>query len=185
MKHDILVPLITSLHVLNKYGDPEHRVAGQSSPLEVATNTIQDFHHYGEAGIPMRISGLHSNNISALRTAHFGALMTALGYTHGITQYQPYADRVAQLFLREQIGTDGIVHTTDGDYLRPAVAGGVPLAWGSDLGQTINPPIYYKAIDKLFERQPQEYNGIIPSNAETTASALAFFHRYNGAVHSH
>jgi hypothetical protein len=190
---DTLHPLASSLHLLNKYSDPTKKINGGESPLEIADQMIRYFARSHDNGIGMAAPppiGYQGDLASGIRTAHFGALVTELGYnpkykryTYDKNKYRRYADRVAQLVLRQQIGPDGIVSTTDGDYYRPALRGGFFMQWNTDdLKGNLHFPVYYTVINAVFDAQV-EYMGIIPANAETASDMNAFLRRYHHLVY--
>jgi putative flippase GtrA len=193
---DTLAPAEQAIHVLNKYEDPETAIRNRrfplglpvgwsptasipnaETPLTIARDLEAKFRQLG-FGIPTCVSGSYcSTDASAIRTFQFGALETLLAYRFGQKVSRSYADAVARIALAVQVHDDGLIRSEHGSYYRPAAIGSFYLKW--DRGDQLSFPhpgasqsligLLYKSFD-----MPAEYDGIIPSNAESTLTAYAF-----------
>ncbi|MGX6449330.1 hypothetical protein ACVU7I_14880, partial [Patulibacter sp. S7RM1-6] len=183
---DPLTRLLQAVHVLVRHGDPHRRyrdtdhrdvsVAGEVGRWERLFRT--------QEGIP-RCSPVNCDETwsSGVRTAVFGALETELGYRHGDAVSRTYADRVAALVLRTQIGRGGLVRSAYGTFSRPLEAGGFAIAWRRNGLIGFSPSVVSRSLDRLTNElsMPREYVGFVASNAETSMAAYAFLARYRCA----
>jgi len=181
-RSDLLTISIQALHILNKYGDPEHSYVDggnqQSTPLHAASQLEQKFDQSG-IGIPMCSPiGCNYPLASGVRTFSFGALETMLGYGYGYQQSRKYADAAARLALEVQVGDDDTLRVADGStFYRPAQRGAFYLSWGTSMQFGLSRPFGYEYINDLLN-MPDEYRGVLVSDMETTFNAYAFLVLY-------
>lgn len=172
-RSDTLVPSVQAMHLLNKYG-----AASVAAATRVARSLESQFDRTG-MGISMCVGPYCDYSAaSGIRTFEFGALETLLGYDYGDARSRTYADRIASLALRVQVGDDDIVHIArQGAYYRPALRGSFYLAWTGALEFPPDKPLAYQVLNNLFE-MPPEYKGVVTSNMETTNDGFAFLVGY-------
>ena len=194
---DTLVPAAQAIHILYKYGTPGHRYrdmpVGVGDPLgfdplsgagitrtprTAAAQLEATFRRLG-FGIPRCTPVSCDAWASGVRTFQFGALETSLGYHYGDRISRAYADAAARLALDVQVRENGLVHTTTGTYLRPAVVGGFYTGWDARHRLAANRNGLGRVLDHLD--MPAEYRGLVPSNSETTLTAYAFLVHYRCA----
>ena len=123
--------------------------------------------------------GCDRERASALRTFSFGMLETVLGYNGGEIGRRHYADAVANLALRAQIGSDGVVRAADRVAYRPALRGGFLSYWNRDR-RYLKPSGVVQAVADRFN-MPPEYLGLRPTDSETSFDAYAFLALYRCA----
>src|SRR5918995_1756696 len=183
-RHDTLLPAIEALQALNRGEAPDGRYRDQSALLPMittsASKTADDLERRFDRlgfGIP-RCTPLacDKERASALRTFTFGMLETVLGYNGGEVGRRRYADAVANLALRVQIGQDGVVRAADRVAYRPALRGGFLSYWDAE-GRYLKPTGLVQAMaDRL--NMPPEYLGLRPTDSETGFDAYAFLALY-------
>jgi hypothetical protein len=180
---DPLVRMLQGLHVLERHGDPDRpyqdrdhlrvRVSGEVGRWE-ALFRRQD-------GMP-RCSPVDCDDTwsSGVRTAAFGALETELGYAHGDRVSRTYADRAAAVVLSSQTPRSGLVRTPDGPTVLPLQAGGFATAWRPGMVLGFSRRYVARKQDEAIAElaMPQEYVGLVASNAESSMAAYAFLVRY-------
>ncbi|HEV3497575.1 MAG TPA: hypothetical protein VHA34_14615, partial [Actinomycetes bacterium] len=186
-RYDTLLPAIEALQALNRGESPDTSYRDQSALLPMVTTsasrTADDLERRFDRlgfGIP-RCTPLACDRerASALRTFTFGMLETVLGYSGGEVGRRQYADAVANLALRVQIGEDGVVRAADRVAYRPALKGGFLSYW--DAGRRYRKPtgIAQAMADRL--NMPPEYLGLRPTDSETGFDAYAFLALYRCA----
>ena len=106
-------------------------------------------------------------------------LETVLGYSSGQVGRRQYADAVANLALRVQVGDDGVVRAADRVAYRPALRGGFLSYWNRDR-RYLKPSGVVQAVADRFN-MPPEYLGLRPTDSETSFDAYAFLALYRCA----
>jgi hypothetical protein len=106
-------------------------------------------------------------------------LETVLGYNGGEVDRRRYADAVANLALRVQIGEDGVVRAADRVAYRPALRGGFLSYWDADRRYLKPTGLVQAMADRL--NMPPEYLGLRPTDSETGFDAYAFLALYRCA----
>ena len=186
-RHDTLLPAIEALQALNRGEPPDGRYRDQSALLPMittsASKTADDLEKRFDRlgfGIP-RCTPLacDKERASALRTFTFGMLETVLGYNGGEVGRRRYADAVANLALRVQIGQDGVVRAADRVAYRPALRGGFLSYWDADRRYLKPTGLVQAMADRL--NMPPEYLGLRPTDSETGFDAYAFLALYRCA----
>lgn len=152
------------------------------SALSLARDLEATFRKQG-TGVPACLTRSYCffGRASGVRTFQFGVLETLLGYRFGDGVGRSYADAVARIALGVQVGDDGLVHTQDTTYYRPAAVGSFYLNWDRRLRLSLGRSVPGRSLARgLYQRldMPPEYRGLIASNAETTLTAYAFLVRY-------
>ena len=186
-RHDTLLPAIEALQALNRGEAPDSSYRDQSALLPMVTTSASRTADELEArfdrlgfGIPRCTPlGCDRERASALRTFTFGMLETVLGYSGGQVGRRQYADAVANLALRVQIGDDGVVRAADRVAYRPALRGGFLSYWDSDR-RYLKPSGIVQAVADRFN-MPPEYLGLRPTDSETGFDAYAFLALYRCA----
>ena len=195
---DALGPVVQALHVLERHDQPDRKAASPRlpialpvgadlsawspaprSPREIAT-WLEGLYRGTGIGIGRCLPALcETSAASAIRTFEFAALETRLGYRYGDRVSRTYADAIAALALKVQVGAGGVLHTDHGTFVRPTAAGSFYLAWDHRLRAHISASL----ADDLSRRfnMPAEYTGLVVSNAETTLTAYAFLAGYRCA----
>lgn len=182
---DTLVPAIQAIHVLNKGEGPHHNYdapQGRTSAQATASWLESEFIRLGY-GIPECTPfSCDYHYASGPRTYEFGNLESLLGYKYGDETSKAYANRVAQIALRTQIGKDGIIHSEKkGPVFRPIQRGGNYTSWDRDLNYSPPESLTNKILG--YAGMPMEYRGLIVANNETTFDAYAFLIRYRCLVY--
>lgn len=177
-----------ALTVLMKYNDPNRHQpewgwwTQGDTPNEVSTHLRGQWNRSGW-GMP-KCTPFSCAELSSIRTSVFGALQTQLGYVHGDTEAQHFADAAAKVITLTQIQADGKVRVDNGiTYTRPAQVGAYLAAWRApDLKFTQPSTPKLPVAVALFLRgahtTPLEYQGLVPSNSETSLDALGFLMMY-------
>jgi hypothetical protein len=186
-RHDTLLPAIEALQALNRGESPDSRYKDQSALLPMVTTsasrTADDLERRFDRlgfGIPRCTPlGCDRERASALRTFTFGMLETVLGYSGGEIGRRRYADAVASLALRVQIGSDGVVRAADRVAYRPALRGGFLSYWDGDTRYRKPAGLAQAMADRL--NMPPEYLGLRPTDSETSFDAYAFLALYRCA----
>ena len=186
-RHDTLLPAVEALQALNRGEAPDSSYRDQTALLPLATTSAgrtadeleRRFDRLG-FGIPRCTPlGCDRQRASALRTFAFGMLETVLGYRGGELNRRRYADAVANLALRVQIGHDGVVRGADRVAYRPALRGGFLSYWDRDR-RYLRPSGLAQAVADRFN-MPPEYLGLKPTDSETGFDAYAFLALYRCA----
>jgi hypothetical protein len=186
-RHDTLLPTIEALQALNRGESPDSSYRDQTALLPLATTSagrtadeLEGMFDRLGFGIPRCTPlGCDRQRASALRTFAFGMLETVLGYSSGEISRRRYADAVANLALRVQIGDDGVVHVADRVAYRPALRGGFLSYWNRDR-RYLRPSGLAQAVVDRFN-MPPEYLGLKPTDSETGFDAYAFLALYRCA----
>jgi hypothetical protein len=181
-----------ALTILQKYGSPTHSLPEPSAwtqggtPKEVSEHLRGQWNGNGAGmGIP-KCTPFSCGELSGIRTSVFGALETQLGYRYGDQSAQRFADAAARVIISTQVGADGKIRADNGTtYVRPGQAGSYYSAWTPELKftQPSTPalPVAIALFIKGATPTPLEYQGVIPSNSETTLDALGFLASYRCA----
>ena len=186
-RYDTLLPAIEALQALNRGEAPDGAYRDRSALLPMVTTsasrTADDlegrFDRLG-FGIPRCTPfSCDRERASALRTFTFGMLETVLGYSSGQVDRRRYADAVANLALRVQIGDDGVVRAADRVAYRPALRGGFLSYWNRDR-RYLKPSGVVQSLADRFN-MPPEYLGLRPTDSETSFDAYAFLALYRCA----
>jgi hypothetical protein len=186
-RYDTLLPAIEALQALNRGEPPDSAYRDESALLPMVTTsaskTADDLERRFDRlgfGIP-RCTPLACDRerASALRTFTFGMLETVLGYSGGEVGRRHYADAVANLALRAQIGEDGVVRAADRAAYRPALRGGFLSYWDANHRYLKPTGIVQAMADRL--NMPPEYLGLRPTDSETGFDAYAFLALYRCA----
>jgi hypothetical protein len=186
-RYDTLLPAIEALQALNRGEAPDGSYRDRSALLPMVTTSAsrtadeleERFDRLG-FGIPRCTPlGCDRERASALRTFTFGMLETVLGYSGGQVGRRQYADAVAGLALRVQIGDDGVVRAADRVAYRPALRGGFLSYWNRDR-RYLKPSGVVQAVADRFN-MPPEYLGLRPTDSETGFDAYAFLALYRCA----
>ncbi|MCW2776059.1 MAG: hypothetical protein JWN91_4385 [Nocardioides sp.] len=186
-REDPLVPLAQGLHILQRYADPEHEYSDGEHLNNTVDGLVADMErrYRGAGGIAECLPGsCDSGSTSTLRTVLFGMVETDLGFGLGDDTSRTYADAVAEALLDQQVGSDGLIPTTNlGDLYRPDQTGGFYTHVSSD-GRSGEPDSFTRrqmsSLASALDIRP-EYVGEIATNAETTLAAYAFLVRYRCA----
>jgi hypothetical protein len=186
-RYDTLLPAIEALQALNRGEAPDSAYRDRSALLPMVTTSAGQTADELEArfdrlgfGIPRCTPlGCDRERASALRTFTFGMLETVLGYGSGQVGRRQYADAVANLALRVQIGDDGVVRAADRVAYRPALRGGFLSYWNRDR-RYLKPSGVVQAVADRFN-MPPEYLGLRPTDSETGFDAYAFLAMYRCA----
>jgi hypothetical protein len=177
-----------ALTILMKYGGPNHDQpewgwwTQGDTPNQASTHLRGQWNRTG-MGIP-KCTPFSCGEHSEIRTSVFGALETQLGYKYGDQSAQRFADAAAKVIITAQIGTDGQIHADNGKtYVRPGQVGSYLSAWVAPGFQFTNPstpalPVAVALFVKGASPTPLEYQGIVPSNSETSLDALGFLSMY-------
>lgn len=176
-----------ALHMLVKYEDPkrQHPKAAWwlqgANPQKIALHLQGQWNRSG-FGIP-KCTPFICNEMSGIRTSVFGALETLLGYKHGIESAKAFADAAAKMTVTAQVKSDGLVKMKDQSFYRPAQVGAFLSGWDTAEGRFVEPSsptlVAWLAFKVSGEKPlPSEFEGIIPSNSETTLDALGFLQLY-------
>lgn len=190
-KIDYLATGLQALHILNKYGDPDHqypdpRQYGNTTPRLIARWLETKWNGYG---IPAYLKD--PQYASGLRTNVFVALESKLGYQYNDATSRNYADMGIEVLLDTQVGNGsdtllpGEVNTSEQLLFRPNQAGGQLLYWfepgeAKDSGYTfaLAPKTFLSDVIDMFS-MPNETLGVLVSNAETTMTYWAALRMYN------
>ena len=187
-ERDPLLQAWAALTVLMKYGNPNRKLptwgwwTQGSTPKEVADHLRGQWNRSGY-GIP-KCTPFSCAELSGIRTAVFGALMTQLGYVYGDESAKRFADAAAKIMTMAQIGADGRFQGDNGNtYYRPGQAGGFLTAWVPPKLQFTEPStprlvVGLALLARGADPTPVEYEGIIPSNSETSLDAVGFLSMY-------
>jgi hypothetical protein len=179
---DTLLRAIEAIHVLNRYNDPAHAYvdfAGrQTTPRGVARDLEATFDHLGFGMPACNPIGCDETKASGIRTFHFGALETLLGYRHGDEVSRHYADLAAGIALRVQIPPTGLVDASAGVYRRPNDSGGFYIAWDERFRWSSPNEGFTSVVSNLIGMAP-EYQGVLTTNSETTFDGYAFLGTYD------
>jgi hypothetical protein len=186
-RYDTLLPAIEALQALNRGESPDSPYRDRSALLPMVTTsasrTADDLERRFDRlgfGIPRCTPvGCDRERASALRTFTFGMLETVLGYSGGEVGRRQYADAVASLALRVQIGEDGVVRAADRVAYRPALRGGFLAYWDADTRYRKPAGLAQAMADRL--NMPPEYLGLRPTDSETSFDAYAFLALYRCA----
>jgi hypothetical protein len=186
-RYDTLLPTIEALQALNRGESADHAYRDQSALLPNVTTsaakTADDLERRFDRlgfGVPRCTPlGCDRERASALRTFSFGMLETVLGYNGGEIGRRHYADAVANLALRAQIGSDGVVRAADRVAYRPALRGGFLSYWDAE-HRYLKPTGVVQAMADRFN-MPPEYLGLRPTDSETGFDAYAFLALYRCA----
>jgi hypothetical protein len=188
---------LQAIHILNKYGDPNHSYAdpglgGTTTPLTTATGIYNGsaaapgFNGYG---LPSPI-GLDKSLTVAWITGPFFVLATMLGYKYGNAQMRSIADTIYKNLTNQYSPQAGFVPgllVNDGSVLiaenssvlyRPNYKGAFYSVWKVSNALTPYPVsvavtsagIIGSILD-IFAMPPEEY-GTIPANQEATQVML-------------
>jgi hypothetical protein len=179
-----------ALTILMKYDDPNHKQDQNGwwtqgdTPQEVSAHLRGQWNKDGW-GVP-KCTPFSCGEMSGIRTSVFGALETQLGYRFKDADAKLFADAAAKVITQTQIGADGKIVADNGNvYFRPGQAGSFLTAWAPDLKftQPSTPalPVAVALYLNGARSTPLEYQGIIPSNSETTLDALGFLQMYRCA----
>ncbi len=181
----------SALTILMKYNDPNHDQPQNGwwtqgdTPNEVSTHLRGQWNRSGY-GVP-KCTPFSCAELSGIRTSVFGALETQLGYAHGDHRSQLFADAAAKVTTQTQIGADGKIVADNGNtYFRPGQVGSFISAWTPPNLKFTQPstpalPVAAALYLKGARPTPVEYQGVIPSNSETTLDALGFLQMYRCA----
>jgi len=186
-RYDTLLPAIEALQALNRGESPDNAYRDQSALLPMVTTsasrTADELERHFDRlgfGVPRCTPlGCDRERASAVRTFTFGMLETVLGYSGGELDRRHYADAVANLALRIQIGEDGVVRAADRVAYRPALRGGFLSYWDADR-RYLKPAGVVQAMADRFN-MPPEYLGLRPTDSETGFDAYAFLALYRCA----
>ena len=186
-RYDTLLPAIEALQALNRGESPDNAYRDQSALLPMVTTsasrTADELERHFDRlgfGVPRCTPlGCDRERASAVRTFTFGMLETVLGYSGGEVGRRHYADAVANLALRVQIGEDGVVRAADRVAYRPALRGGFLSYWDADR-RYLKPAGVVQAMADRFN-MPPEYLGLRPTDSETGFDAYAFLALYRCA----
>jgi hypothetical protein len=186
-RYDTLLPAIEALQALNRGESPDNAYRDQSALLPMVTTsasrTADELERHFDRlgfGVPRCTPlGCDRERASAVRTFTFGMLETVLGYSGGELDRRHYADAVANLALRVQIGEDGVVRAADRVAYRPALRGGFLSYWDADR-RYLKPAGVVQAMADRFN-MPPEYLGLRPTDSETGFDAYAFLALYRCA----
>jgi hypothetical protein len=186
-RYDTLLPAIEALQALNRGESPDNAYRDQSALLPMVTTsasrTADELERHFDRlgfGVPRCTPlGCDRERASAVRTFTFGMLETVLGYSGGELDRRHYADAVANLALRVQIGEDGVVRAADRVAYRPALRGGFLSYWNRDR-RYLKPSGVVQAMADRFN-MPPEYLGLRPTDSETGFDAYAFLALYRCA----
>jgi hypothetical protein len=192
---DPLVPAATALHVLERDHDPNRKIHAARLPIAVPVGAdihaaepparspretaawIESIYRGTGFGVPRCLPAhCEHSGVSGVRTFEFGALEAMLGYRYGDKISRSYADAMAALTLKIQIGRDSILRTNNGNFYRPAARGSFVVGWDKTLRAYLTESLTSKVTHNLS--MPPEYTGIIASNNETTITAYAFLVAY-------
>jgi hypothetical protein len=180
---DPLARMLQGLHVLERHGDPGRAYRDRDHLRVTVRGEISRWEQLfrRQGGMP-RCSPLGCDETwsSGVRTSVFGALETELGYVQGDAVSRSYADRAATVVLSSQTAPRGDFRTVDGPFDQPLQAGGFAISWrrGMVLGFS-SKFVAQKQDDVVADlAMPKEYDGFVPSNAETSMAAYAFLVRY-------
>jgi hypothetical protein len=92
-RSDPLLQALQAIHILNKYGDPNHSynftTYGSSNPQSVANDLMDKWN-----GIGIASPRTEPQYASAIRTAAFFVLVTLLGYRYNLANFRTMADTV-------------------------------------------------------------------------------------------
>jgi hypothetical protein len=186
-RYDTLLPAIEALQALNRGESPDNAYRDQSALLPKVTTSAsrtadkleRHFDRLG-FGVPRCTPlGCDRERASAVRTFTFGMLETVLGYSGGEVGRRHYADAVANLALRVQIGEDGVVRAVDRVAYRPALRGGFLSYWDADRRYRKPAGVVQAMADRF--NMPPEYLGLRPTDSETGFDAYAFLALYRCA----
>jgi len=179
---DPLARALQAVYILNKYGSPQYLYnAGPliTTPRETANYIIVDFWNGYGVSIPFK----PKEYSSGLRTATFLVLETLLGYKYDDATHREYADKCAKYLIQTQWSESGWgLLETGGKACRPLHGGGFMVVYKKIDGISFGTPpagILQDLVD-LFS-MPNEYDGLIPTNQETTfavARALEVYLQY-------
>ncbi len=179
---DYLAPALQAIHILNKYGDPDHAYTNPSLlnglGLSVTPRVIARWLESKWNGYGLPAFGKDPAYASAVRTNVFAILETILGYKFGDITSRAYADQTMQILIQVQIGEApfpqyALETTEDGYLIRPNYAGAQFAGWTTGGSYPYGmPPRQFIAelIDQLG--MPSEVEGVAPSNLETTATYM-------------
>ncbi len=177
-----------ALTVLMKYKDPNHHQPENGewtqgdTPTDVSTHLRGQWNRTGW-GVP-KCTPFSCAELSGIRTSVFGALQTQLGYVYGDKSAQRFADAAAKVITMAQVKADGKIRVDNGiTYTRPAQVGAFLGAWtAKDLKftqpSTPKLPVAIALLLRGAHSTPLEYQGLVPSNSETSLDALAFLEMY-------
>ena len=185
-RHDTLLPAIEALQALNRGESPDSRYKDQSALLPMVTTsasrTADDLERRFDRlgfGIPRCTPlGCDRERASALRTFTFGMLETVLGYSGGEIGRRRYADAVASLALRVQIGSTASSGPPTGSPTG-RLRGGFLSYWDGDTRYRKPAGLAQAMADRL--NMPPEYLGLRPTDSETSFDAYAFLALYRCA----
>lgn len=181
---DAFLQSTQALQTLSKYDDPNHAYPflvslgmNGATPDGTATHLEQLWDTTGY-GIPSCTPlACETSRVSGLRTFLFGTLEANLGYRHGQTARQRYADAVAAGAIAAQVGASGTIRKDDGKTLvRPVQAGAFPIFW--DTNHRFVPTTGLTQVATEMLSMPPEYAGVAASNSETTLDGYAFLVNY-------
>jgi hypothetical protein len=186
-RYDTLLPAIEALQALNRGESPDNAYRDQSALLPrvttSASRTADELERHFDRlgfGVPRCTPlGCDRERASAVRTFTFGMLETVLGYNGGEIDRRHYADAVANLALRVQIGEDGVVRAADRVAYRPALRGGFLSYWDADRRYRKPAGVVQAMADRF--NMPPEYLGLRPTDSETGFDAYAFLALYRCA----
>ena len=186
-RYDTLLPAIEALQALNRGESPDNAYRDQSALLPNVTTSASKTadkleRHFDRLGfgVPRCTPlGCDRERASAVRTFTFGMLETVLGYSGGEVGRRHYADAVANLALRVQIGEDGVVRAADRVAYRPALRGGFLSYWDADRRYRKPAGVVQAMADRF--NMPPEYLGLRPTDSETGFDAYAFLALYRCA----
>lgn len=177
-----------ALTVLVKYKDPNRHQPENGAwtqgdtPNEASTHLRGQWNRTGW-GVP-KCTPFSCAELSGIRTSVFGALQTQLGYTYGDQQAQKFADAAAKVITLAQVKADGKIRVDNGTtYTRPAQVGAYLGAWTAPDLKFTQPstpklPVAIALLLRGAHATPLEYQGLVPSNSETSLDALGFLMLY-------
>ena len=183
---DYLAPALQAIHILNKYGDPDHTYPhpagnGTTTPRLIARWLEEKWNGYG---IPVYLKS--TEYASGVRTNVFLGLESLLGYKYNDATSQNYADEAAAILVQVQWGSppwDKYWGETanEGYLFRPIFYGGEMLMWvtGGSYPFSLPGGILTEVMD-MFS-MPVETLMPLPTNSETTLSywaALNLYYKY-------
>jgi hypothetical protein len=192
---DPLLQSLQALHILVKYGDPNHKLPGSgwwlqgSTPAEIARHLRGQWNETGfgvRKCTPFSCEGNTETEVSGIRTFEFGTLMTQLAFRYGDAGAVSFADAAAHMTVKAQVKADGVIVMKEGKYFRPGHIGAYLAAWDNADARFVVPStpvlVAYAAYQLTGEEPiPPEYIGVQPSNSETTLDGLGFLLLYRCA----
>lgn len=186
---DYLATALQAIHILNKYGNPDHYYANPNifnnlgvniTPRMMARWLESKWNGYG---LPAYLKD--SSYASGVRTNVFLVLESILGYKFGDEISRDYADLTATILLRVQCGsapyTNYLCETQeDGYVIRPNYHGAALAGWrpGGSYPYAMPPRTFVQDVLDILG-MPHEVEGVALSNAETTLTYEQALRVYN------